>query len=194
MGFDDVMAGQLPALELGPLVAYTDGSCLNNGQTSALGGYSVVFVENPDAYFAWNMDDGLVPTNNRAEFYGWLAACGVADKLDEVNDAEADAPARRRTLVIHTDSMYVVNTVNTWLSGWAKNDYAKKTGESAMNLDLLKRVEAQLLRRAIKTVHVKAHTGGEDLDSKANSRADSLARWSAEHQQAVLGPLVLQQE
>jgi hypothetical protein len=32
----------------------------------------------------------------------------------------------------------------------------KEDGESAMNLDLLKRVEAQL-ETAIKTVHVKAH-------------------------------------
>jgi hypothetical protein len=72
------------------------------------------------------MDDGLVPTNNRAEFYGWLAAC-VADKLDVVEDAEgrsrpatySSSPAR---------PTYVVDTVNKWLSGWAKNDYVKKTG------------------------------------------------------------------
>jgi hypothetical protein len=39
-----------------------------------------------------------------------------------------------------------------------------------MNLDLLKRVEAQLLRRQSK-LSTSRHTGGEDLDSKANSRA-----------------------
>jgi ribonuclease HI len=95
-------------------VAYTDGSCLNNGQTSALGGYSVVFVENPGAYFAWNMDDGLVPTNNRAEFYGWLAALVWRTSWTWWR-MQRDAPRPATYLVIHADSTYVVDTVNTWL-------------------------------------------------------------------------------
>jgi hypothetical protein len=90
-GFDDVMAGQTPALELGPLVAYTDGSCLNNGQTSALGGYSVVFVENLAVLCLEHGRRSGAP-NNRAEFYGGSPPAVCADKLDEVNDAEADAP------------------------------------------------------------------------------------------------------
>jgi hypothetical protein len=83
-------------------VAYTDGSCLNNGQTSALGGYSVVFVENLGAYFAWNMDDGLVPTNNRAEFYGWLAALVWRTSWTWWR-MQRDAPRPATYLVIHTD-------------------------------------------------------------------------------------------
>lgn len=187
MGLEEVLAQELPGTEVGVLTAYTDGSCLDNGSVRARGGYAVVFDEYPGMEFAWNMDDGVPPTNNRAEFYGWLAACGVADKLDPVDDSLEDAVARRRTLVIHTDSELLVNTATTWATGWVKNGYRKKDGGVVMNRDLVERINTQLARRAIVTLHVRGHTGGTDRSSIANARADRLAHTSAERQSQILG-------
>jgi hypothetical protein len=49
-----------------------------------------------------------------------------------MEDAEADAPARRRTSVIHTDSMYEYRQhLVVWMG---QERLCKEDGESAMNL------------------------------------------------------------
>jgi ribonuclease HI len=144
---------------VGPIVAFTDGSCIGNGRKNAKGGYSVVFPDHPGVNSAWPLNDGVTATNNRAEFYGWLAACGLADKMDPIHDDVSEAPKKRRTLLIHTDSELLVKTVNGYISTWAKNGYVKRDGKGVANKDLVKRIAAQLARRAIKTVHQIIRTG-----------------------------------
>jgi ribonuclease HI len=170
---------------VGPIVAFTDGSCLNNGRRDAKGGYAVVFPDHPEVNSAWPIDDGVTVTNNRAEYYAWLAACGLADKMDEVSDAAPDARRLRRSLVVHSDSELLVKTVNTWLPAWSKNGFVKRDGAPVANGDLVRRIHTQLGRRSIKTVHVKAHTDGTDLASEMNRLADKLARDAAVTQKAL---------
>jgi ribonuclease HI len=182
---DETDISSLTKQYVGPIIAFTDGSCIGNGRKNAKGGYSVVFPDHPGVNSAWPIDDGVVATNNRAEFYGWLAACGLADKMDPVSDEMGDAAQKRRTLLIHTDSELLVKTVTTYISTWAKNGYVKRDGNGVANKDLVKRMAKEITRRAIKTVHVKAHTDGTDLASEMNRLADKMARDAAENQRAL---------
>lgn len=126
------------------------------------------------------MRDGHTPTSNRAELSAWLAACAVADLIDP-----ADTAASRRTLVVHTDSELLVKTTGGWVTSWAKNGWKKAGGAPVANEDLCRLVHAQLLRRAIRTVHVRAHTGRGDPDSSYNAVADGLAREATRTQRSV---------
>jgi ribonuclease HI len=178
-------AAALMKLAVGPIVAYTDGSCIGNGKRDARGGYAVVFPDHREMDSAWPIDDGVVATNNRAEFYAWLAACGLADGMDPVDDADEDAVTKRRSLVIHSDSELLVKTVSTWIPAWAKNGWNKRDGQPVANKDLVIRMHTELQRRAIKTVHVRAHTGQSDASSRMNDAADKLARRAAEEQRPI---------
>lgn len=174
-----------PRTYVGPIVAFTDGSCIGNGRRNAKGGYGVAFPDHPEVDSAWPINDGVTPTNNRAEYYGWLAACGLAEKMDEIPDSDPEAVQKRRSLVIYTDSELLVKTVTTWISTWAKNGYTKRDGSPVANRDLVERISTQLSRRAIKTVYVRAHTDGDDFASIMNDKADQLARRAATEQRAL---------
>lgn len=173
---------------VGALRVFTDGSCFGNGGPRATGGYSTVWPEHPQHDRGWPLVDGRNPTSNRAELAGWLAACTVADIIDP-----ATTPSERRTLVVHTDSNLLVKTAGGWVNTWERNGWKRAGGVPVANEDLCRLVHAQLKRRAVRTVHVRAHTGGTDAASVANASADELAREAARTQVEVTpgGPQTL---
>ena len=158
------------SLEHGAIVAYTDGSCTRNGKPDAKGGFSCVFPEYPSATGGWPLLDGVTPTNNRAEFAGFIRAAEEADKIDA-----AEKIAMRRTLLVVTDSQLLQNVVMKWLAGWRKNGWKKADGEPVANRKMLIRIAEICDSRAVVVRHVRAHTGANDTDSKGNARADALA-------------------
>ena len=149
------------------LVVFTDGSAIGNGKKSARAGYAVVFPNHPHLTCARQLE-GVVQTNNRAEFMACIYALEAADQHD---------PTRCEALHVYTDSQLLINTVTKWMSGWKRKGWKKSTGEPIMNQDLVARLDELLNQgRKVTWTHVAAHTGGSDWMSTWNDKVDKMAR------------------
>lgn len=175
--FATVKSKPVPSIDVpvGAIVVWTDGSCTGNGSRHAKGGYSCIVKDSarisPELSGGWPLLDGVVPTNNRAEFSGFIKATQIADHLDPPRDDPKD----NRTLLVVTDSELLQKTVMSWLVSWRKKGWVKSDGKPVANQDLCKTMIAACERRAIVVKHVRAHTDGQDEDSVMNRRADELA-------------------
>lgn len=171
--FATVKSKPLPEIEVpvGAIVVWTDGSCTGNGSRHAKGAYSCMIPSAPESSGGWPLLDGVVPTNNRAEFSGFIKATQIANAVDPPRDDPKD----NRTLVVVTDSELLQKTVMSWLAAWSKKGWVRADGKPVANQDLCKTMLAACGRRAIVVKHVRAHTDGQDEDSVMNRRADELA-------------------
>jgi ribonuclease HI len=149
------------------LICFTDGACINNGRRHARGSYAVVWPEHPELNDAHVINDGQVATNNRAETMAVMHAITQADQLD---------PERSKTLIVYSDSMFVIKTICEWMPKWRKNGWLKYDGKVAANVDLLEQLVALVCRRQLVFRHVEAHTGKMDWESQMNDLADTLAK------------------
>lgn len=156
---------------VGAIVVWTDGACTNNGSRSAKGAYACVVPAAPELTGGWPLVDGVVPTNNRAEFSGFIKATQIADALDPPRDDPKD----NRALLVVTDSELLQKTIMSWLASWHKRGWLKSDGKPVANQDLCKAMLAACGRRAIVVKHVRAHTDAQDEDSVMNRKADELA-------------------
>ena len=96
-------------------------------------------------------------TNNRMELMGAIAAL--------------EALKRPCTVIVHTDSQYVRQGITSWIHGWKKNNWRRKTGEPVVNVELWQRLEAAAAPHTVEWRWVKGHAG-----DPLNERADALAR------------------
>ncbi|GMF42513.1 unnamed protein product [Phytophthora fragariaefolia] len=151
------------------LVAFCDGSALENGRQGCRAGYACIFPHNKD----WNVAKQLVEeraTNNRAEY---MAA------LEAMKRANMEDPEGSRVLFIFSDSMLLIRSMTEWVGTWQKNNWKKSDGLDVQNRDLLELLMTEKGKRRIRWTHVKAHTGKTDWKSKWNDVADNAARSAA---------------
>ncbi|KAK1640140.1 ribonuclease H-like domain-containing protein [Colletotrichum phormii] len=154
---------------------YTDGSCLDNGDAEARGGYAFYFkpVRGSDksGLVAMKLEDkgldGLTyrHTSNRAELRAALAALRYKSWWSE----------GLKSLVIATDSSYVVNSATDWARSWISKGWRTSRGEGVKNRDLW---EALLL--AVEMLHdhgVNVHFW--HIPRKFNNEADRAAKDAA---------------
>lgn len=143
------------------IVAYTDGSCLNNGKSNAKGGIGVFFGPNDKRNYAGPLI-GNIQTNNRAELMAAIKALQIVNFKDDVE--------------IITDSKYLKLAITQWIKSWCKNNWKTSQGKPVKNKDLFKvLLEIEEIKRAkgskIYWSWVKGHS-----QSKGNQGADDLAR------------------
>lgn len=152
------------------IVAFTDGSALNNGRKNAKAGYAVVFPNHMDHNVSATLNDAN-PTNNRAEYRALLTCLEVVEsKID---------PSCARKLVVYTDSKLLLDSITKWMKGWKNRNWIKSDGKPVLNTDLLQAIDAKLVRRNVQLHHVLAHTGRDDWKSRWNDMADKMARDAA---------------
>ncbi len=144
------------------LVIFTDGSSLGN---PGPGGYGAILLF-PKLNEVIELG-GSKPTttNNEMELTAVVSALSCA-----VNNTEK--------VIIFTDSSYVINGAQTWMYGWARNDWHKKDGEEVKNRfhweTLFSLIEERGKNR-ITWQHVPGHVG-----ISGNERVDDIARELAE--------------
>ncbi|XP_049849374.1 ribonuclease H-like isoform X2 [Schistocerca gregaria] len=135
------------------LVAYTDGACTMNGRRGSRAGIGVYF---PNGYktISEGLPASFKQTNQQAELYAAIRA---------VEEAPSDQP-----LDIRTDSMYVVNGMNSWIKNWKRKNWNVPVD----NIELFKRLDRGVSNRKNMTTftYVKGHTG-----IQGNEIADRLA-------------------
>ena len=99
---------------------FTDGATPNNQNKSGNrhGGVGVFFgtSDSRNISFGMNETEKQKVTNNVCE----LMACVCA--IERIMSTEK---VMGKQVVIYTDSMYVVNTIANWASGWEKNGWKK---------------------------------------------------------------------
>ena len=131
---------------------YTDGACSGN---PGKGGYGAILEYNGKRK---ELSQGFVcTTNNRMEI---LSAVVALEALKE--------PC---AVTLTSDSKYLVDSVKQgWIKKWQSNNWYRTKNEKAKNVDLFKRLVAQLERHQVEFVWVKGHAGHPE-----NERCDYLA-------------------
>ena len=171
---------------------YTDGSFIKNSSKSKykIAGYGIVFnncsefidseicdeyehrFEDLDIKFKFGAFLKNPITNQRAELYAIYKA------LFMVNNYCSKTRYYPKTITIYSDSMYSINIYTKWYKIWIKNGWIGSNNE-VKNTDIIKPTLSIInkLKKCseIKFVHIRAHTGYNDLNSKCNDIADKLA-------------------
>ncbi|KAI8868883.1 RnaseH-domain-containing protein [Ramicandelaber brevisporus] len=159
-------------------VAYTDGSCYNNGsRTSARAGVGVYFGSGDSR----NISEPLYSnkqTNNRAE-------------LTAVKRALESVPASQ-PIEIRTDSKYTIESMTKWRHTWERNGYQTASGGDVKNADLVKSITSTIRQRE---ATIASQGGGSDSSYggvtftyvpghagvAGNEAADALAKQGASY-------------
>ncbi|KAK2058086.1 ribonuclease H-like protein [Colletotrichum caudatum] len=115
---------------------YTDGVCSNNGAADARGGCAIVFKPSgPDGQggsVAFQLEDRgpdgeeYRHSSNRAELRAVVAALRFRRWHDE----------GFKSLVIATDSSYVVDGATDWIRAWVEKGWRLPSGDPVKNRDL----------------------------------------------------------
>jgi ribonuclease HI len=157
------------------IIIFTDGSTpQNHNKGNRKGGVGVFFGDDDPRNISYGLieTERLKVTNQVCE----LTACIRA--LEKVISSEK---IMGKQVIIYTDSMYIVNTIANWATGWEKNGWKRDTGKIA-NLDLIKKLFYTSINMGVIYRHVTAHQAEpEDKESKewllwhGNDMADKLA-------------------
>ena len=115
-------------------LVYVDGACSNNGQQDPRASWAVVYgPPQPDQGHVSGRLETLGPfdqeftaTSNRAELRAVIAALRMCDWTYSSFD----------TLVIATDSAYVVDGTTKWAKGWVETSWKLTSGDNVKNRDL----------------------------------------------------------
>ena len=143
------------------LEIYVDGSCSGNGEKENFGGMGIVLVKDGKVVKEYSIAD-FNTTNNRTEMKAVIYAIKIAKILNKTDPQE---------IIIYSDSMYVVQTVNNWMFNWASKGWKKADKKEPENLDLVQTLyQLMQFERAIKVEKIKGHNGHE-----FNELADDLA-------------------
>jgi ribonuclease HI len=130
------------------VTVYTDGSSRGN---PGPGGYGVVLISGEHRK---EISEGYrLTTNNRMELLSVIVA------LEALKN-------NNTTVVIHSDSKYVVDSVEKkWIFGWEKKNFSGKK-----NSDLWRRFLLAYRKHQVRFVWVKGHA-----DTVENNHCDELA-------------------
>ncbi len=141
----------------GTIVIYTDGGCRGN---PGPGGYGAIIIDGENRI---ELSEGFrLTTNNRMELISCIAALGALK-----------TPS---TVVLHSDSSYVVNGIRKgWARKWRANNWMRTKSEAAENSDLWERLLELCDRHRVEFVWVRGHAGQPE-----NERCDELATAAAQ--------------
>lgn len=134
------------------------------------------------------LPDGF--TNNQAELIGILYALNqVVQNIDKLT----------KPVVIISDSMYSINSVTKWMSGWAKNNWAKANGESILNPEIIQAIYKlwNQIQTVIKQKNKQQTTGttklkvsfehqNSHMSAPANKQSREYMLWHGNHMADIL--------
>ena len=91
-----------------------------------------------------------------------------------------NALTRPCSVLLHTDSRYVLDGITKWINGWKRNGWLNASKQPVKNAELWQALDAARERHDVEWRWVKGHSG-----DVGNDRADALACAGAE--QAAMG-------
>lgn len=139
---------------------YTDGSCSNNGKTSASAGIGIYFGVNDIRNVSRKIDGKQ--TNNTAELRAIIETYALIE-----NDIHLG-----KKIAIVSDSEYAIKCVSTYGEKCCKKNWEM----DIPNKELVKTLyELYKDIPNIQFIHIRAHTQNTDIHSIGNDCADKLA-------------------
>ena len=139
------------------VVIYTDGACRGN---PGPGGWGVVLRYQGNLKTLNGFDPET--TNNRMELTAVIEGLRALSRSCEIE--------------LHTDSKYVMQGVNEWLSNWKRNGWKTAAKKPVKNIDLWQQLDEEVTRHEIAWNWVKGHSGiadNEFADQLANAAIDA---------------------
>jgi len=145
------------------VVIYCDGGCDPNPGKAGSG---VAVYQNEELIQLWYGVFNPNGTNNTAELNALFYSLQLAQH----------ATKQGLSAQVLCDSMYSIQCLRDWATGWEKNGWKKKTGE-IKNLDIIKPAYALYneIKDKVLLSHVKAHAGTE-----GNELADRMTMVAVE--------------
>jgi ribonuclease HI len=144
------------------VIAYTDGGCRGN---PGVGAWATVLI-NPRKGTCLELAGGeRQTTNNRMEMTAAIEALKALK-------------AEGLTVLVRSDSKYLIQCCQDWMPGWKRNGWKKKDGP-LKNVDLLQELDRLLARHRVRWEWVAGHSGergNERCDQLANEAMDRLGR------------------
>ena len=137
---------------------YTDGACRGN---PGPGGWGVVLIAGDRRKELYGGE--AETTNNRMELKAAIEA------LNALNGS--------RSVLLYTDSRYVMDGINDWMPNWKKRNWKTASKKPVKNQDLWQALDEAISRHKIEWRWVRGHTGvqgNEDADRLANQGIDEL--------------------
>lgn len=133
------------------VIIYTDGACRGN---PGPGGWGVFmrYQENDKTLKGFDPET----TNNRMELMAAIKGLASLKRACEIE--------------LYTDSKYVMQGINDWITNWKKNGWKTAARKPVKNADLWQQLDAQTVQHSIDWHWVKGHSGVE-----GNEMADQLA-------------------
>lgn len=156
------------------VLVYVDGACTDNGQPglNPRGGWAVVYGPRPSDFVSGQLEQkgpfdnhAYVPTSSRAELRAAIAAMRLCDWRRE----------GFTSIMIATDSTYVVDGATSWLQNWVRNGWRTKNRGEVKNQDLWQLLLGEVERWDLDGVGV----GFWRIPRELNQRADSAAKQAA---------------
>ena len=132
---------------------FTDGACSGN---PGIGGWGVVILIN-DKNPIFLKGGKIQTTNNQMEL---TAAIKALKYFKE-----------HQLITLITDSKYVKDGIESWISNWKKNGWKTASKKPVKNKELWVELDSQIAKHNITWKWVKGHAG-----DKHNEKADFLAR------------------
>lgn len=130
---------------------YTDGACRGN---PGPGGWGALLISSGREKTLYGGEPDT--TNNRMELTAAIEAL--------------NALRGRQSVVLHTDSKYVMDGINSWMANWKKRGWKTAARKPVKNKDLWQSLDEAVQRHDVRWVWVKGHDGNE-----GNEAADALA-------------------
>ena len=150
---------------------FCDGSARGNGQKGARAGYGLAVLL--DGFIFKKISVKLPAeepqTNQRAELQAFYHAFRIVKE-------------RQSPTTIYTDSMYSINCITVWATGWKKKGWKKADGKPVLHLDIIEpMVELyEEIKPLLIIKHVKGHQKGNSYEAQGNNLADELATQAAD--------------
>jgi ribonuclease HI len=148
---------------------FADGACRGNPGPGAW----ATMIQDTKAEVILKSSGVDVPTtNNKMELEGVIQGLkGLVDKWIEDGVSDHESP-----VFVYSDSKYVVEGIEKWVTGWKSRDWKKADGKPPENLQLWKDLDLFKSRfNKIKFLWVKGHAGhpqNEMCDKMANLALD----------------------
>jgi ribonuclease HI len=152
------------------IICFTDGSCINNGQKNAVGGYGGYFPYHQELNFSRKISSETIATNNIAELLAILEAIKSVD-LDQI-----------KKVLIYTDSKYCFKIFTDWIFTWIRNNKINKYKNCELIQEIYSYINNPKYKDKIQFFHCLSHQK-EPLNKvsleyfiwKGNFEADKLA-------------------
>jgi ribonuclease HI len=133
------------------VVIYTDGACKGNPGPGGWGAFLQSQGHTKELF-----GGEPLTTNNRMELTAVIEALQALKKPSVVD--------------VHTDSTYVMQGIQTWMSAWKARGWKTADKKPVKNVDLWQLLEQACARHDTRWHWVKGHAG-----NPGNERADALA-------------------